>query len=94
MMRESPFMNHLLENRRIDVLAIFTDADLDRWRQNQDHISPLWINAYDYPRVVGTLYDLRATPSFYLLDRNKRVLLKDTDVMTIHHYLYNLGEGR
>ena len=96
MMRTSPFLNYLLENRRLDVLAIFTDNDLDWWRQNQDHISPLWINAYDYPRVIRSeqLYDLRAIPSLYLLDRNKRVLLKDTDVMTIHHYLYNLGEGR
>ena len=96
MMRESPFLNHLLENRRLDVLAIFTDDNLDWWRQNQGHISPLWINAYDYPRVIRNeqLYDLRAIPSLYLLDRNKRVLLKDADVMTIQHYLYNLGEVR
>ena len=96
MMRYSPFLNHLLETGRLDVLAIFTDDNLDWWRQNQAHISPLWINAHDYPRVIRSemLYDLRAIPTLYLLDRNKRVLLKDADVMTIHYYLYELGEGR
>ena len=95
MMRYSPFINHLLEAGRLDILAIFTDDNLDWWRENQEHISPLWINAYDYPRVIRsqTLYDLRAIPSLYLLDRDKRVLLKDADVMSIQMRLFELGEG-
>lgn len=96
MMRSSPLINSMLEARRLDVLTIFTDEDLDSWRMHSDHVSPSWINAHDYPRVIRNqqLYALRAIPSFYLLDREKRVLLRDTDVMTIHHYLQQLGEGR
>jgi hypothetical protein len=94
-MRYSPFLNHLLETGRLDVLAIFTDEDLDWWRQNQDHISPRWINAHDEPRIIRsqTLYDLRAIPSLYLLDRNKRVLLKDADVRSVELYLMGLQEN-
>ena len=89
MMRYSPIINHLLERRQLDVLAIYADSDLDLWREHFDHVSPLWINARDYPRIIQseTLYDLRAIPSLYLLDRNKVVLLKDTDVQSVEWFL-------
>ena len=38
-----------------------------------------WINAYDAGARISKeeLYDLKAIPSMYLLDRDKRVLAKD-----------------
>ena len=89
MMRYSPIINHLLERRQLDVLAIYADSDLDLWREHFDHVSPKWINARDYPRIIQSeaLYDLRAIPSLYLLDRNKVVLLKDADVQSVEWFL-------
>ena len=40
-----------------------------------------WGNGYDKGQVLthGLLYDLSSIPSFYLLDKDKKVLLKDAD---------------
>jgi hypothetical protein len=92
----APTINHLFNVGRVDILAVYTDDDLDLWHQYREHISPLWINARDEPRIIRSrvLYDLRAVPSLYLLDRNKTVLLKDSDVVTIDTYLNRLEEAR
>lgn len=44
-------------------------------------MSDKWINAYDKEQVLtrDLLYDLSSIPSFYLLDKEKKVLLKDAD---------------
>lgn len=44
---------------------------------------------YDDGQVITKerLYDLRAIPTFYLLDREKRVLLKDAPFRVIETYL-------
>ena len=48
-----------------------------------------WICTYDDGQVITKerLYDLRAIPTFYLLDREKRVLLKDAPFRIIEAYL-------
>jgi hypothetical protein len=96
LMRIAPTINHLLNVGRIDILAVYTDEDLDLWREHRDQIFPRWINARDEPRIIRNrvLYDLRAIPSLYLLDRDKTVLLKDTDVITIDAYLNRVEEAR
>ena len=94
--RSSQIINHLLNVGRLDILAVYTDEDLDLWYQHQQQIPSFWINARDEPRIIRSriLYDLRAVPSFYLLDRDKIVLLKDADVRTIELYLIGLEEAR
>ena len=48
-----------------------------------------WMCTYDDGQVITKerLYDLRAIPTFYLLDREKRVLLKDAPFRIIEAYL-------
>ncbi|MDR0333598.1 MAG: DUF5106 domain-containing protein [Dysgonamonadaceae bacterium] len=96
LMRIAPTINHLLNVGRIDILAVYADEDLDLWSEHRDQIFPRWINARDEPRIIKNriLYDLRAIPSLYLLDRNKTVLLKDSDVVMIDTYLNRLEEAR
>ena len=53
-------------------------------------ISPKeWINGYDKKLVIKekNLYDLKAIPTLYLLDKDKKVLLKDATVAQIDQYL-------
>ena len=61
------------------IIAPSPDAYLSEGEEHRKDLPAEWINAYDGAQDinVGELYDLRAIPSLYLLDRNKKVLLKD-----------------
>lgn len=86
----SPHMNELLERGTLKVLVIYPDEDLAAWREHLADYPALWINAYDKGMVLTReeLYDLRAIPSLYLLDKNKKVMAKDcVDVEYIEHLI-------
>ena len=75
----SPMLNELVERGKLKVLALFPDEDLTEWQEYRPQILARWINAYDKGCVVRDreLYDLKAIPALYLLDRDKRVMVKD-----------------
>ena len=61
------------------VVNVYIDEDLDAWRNYVGNYPEEWYTGYDYLRVVRDelLYDVRAIPSLYLLDSEKRILAKD-----------------
>lgn len=77
---ESPMLTELIERGSLTVLALYPDEDLAEWHNHAAEIPSNWINAYDAGCHIEaeSLYSLRAIPSLYLLDRNKRVLVKDS----------------
>lgn len=79
-MLASPLLNDFTERGMLKVLMLYPDADLTQWREHRAEVPAIWIDAYDEGCVLleKSLYDLRAIPSFYLLDRDKRVLVKDS----------------
>ena len=71
---------------QLAVLALYPDEDTDLWLSYRDEIPSEWINARDPGCIIkeSGLYDLKAIPSLYLLDSDKKVLLKDcTEVRLI-----------
>ena len=90
----SPMLTEMIEHGRLQVLAIYPDEDLSAWRAYRDEMPASWINAYDKGCVIRNelLYDLHAIPALYLLDRNKRVLVKDSvDVAQIEEVIDRRG---
>lgn len=82
----SPQLNELTERGKLKVLVLYPDKDLDAWREHLGDYPDAWINGYDANQSITkeNLYDLRAIPSLYLLDRAKHVMAKDcTDVQYI-----------
>ena len=75
----SPVVSQLLNSGRLKILAIYADEDIALWREYIPSIPKTWINGYDASQTIKKekLYDLRAIPSLYLLDNEKRVILKD-----------------
>ncbi len=76
----SPMLTEMIERGRLQVLALYPDEDLTEWRNHRSEIPATWINAYDagYKIRNNDLYNLSAIPALYLLDRDKRVLVKDS----------------
>lgn len=75
----SPLINEMMENDLVEVLAIYPDEDLVAWRDHISDIPRSWINGYDAGMRIteARSYNLQAIPSLYLLDNEKRVIIKD-----------------
>ena len=75
----SPLINEMMENDLVEVLAIYPDEDLEAWRNHIGDIPRSWINGYDAGMRItkARSYNLQAIPSLYLLDKEKRVIIKD-----------------
>lgn len=88
-MRKSPIINIGLQNNLITILAFYPDADLEIWRKHLKDIPENWINGYDKERLVENkrLYDLKAIPTLYLFDKDKKILFKDAPVDVIERYI-------
>lgn len=69
----------------LQVVVLYPDEDLEAWRAALGDYPKTWINGYDAQLSIeaNDLYDLKAIPSLYLFDAEKRVLVKD-DVSVAH----------
>ncbi len=61
------------------VLNIYIDEDLQAWKEYMPVYPKEWYNGFDPDFILrdDTIYNIRAIPSLYLLDSDKRVILKD-----------------
>ena len=63
---------------RITVLAVYTEGNEAAWRKALPDMPEGWTVGTDREAVKnGALYDLKAMPTLYLLDGEKKVVLKD-----------------
>lgn len=78
----------LIESGKVKVLAMYIDEQLDAWKRNRDKFPKEWIYAHDPNMILrdNNIYGLRAIPSIYLLDKEKRVILKDAPVHEVISY--------
>ena len=84
---ESPVLNRRLEDGRLRLLSI--DVTGGNGTREQESVPPGWIDGCDEGEQLTRkeVYDLKAMPTLYLLDEQKRVVLKDTTPERIEEYL-------
>jgi len=87
-LRDTPQLVQLFTQLQVQVLAIDPWGDRTKWKNYQSQLSDQWINGFDAESKILSfnLYDLKASPTIYLLDENKKVLLKDTYLQQIIAY--------
>ena len=80
---------NLIREGRLAVLNIYIDEDLDAWRSYLPIYPKEWLNGYDAAHILrqDVLYNIRAIPSLYLLDAEKRILLKDAPLERVQEAL-------
>lgn len=88
-MQRSLLLKDMVSGGRMKVLTVYPDEDVSLWRNHLGEMSDEWINGYDKGQVltVEKRYDLSSIPSFYLLDKDKKVLLKDADWREVMQFL-------
>lgn len=88
-MRNSQVVNKLIADKRLKILGVYPDEELEEWHKHRSEFPDEWINGYDKAQTMKmkSLYDLKAIPTLYLLDKNKIVLLKDAPLPLIEQHL-------
>jgi len=93
-LENSPVILRMQETGRLKIFAMYVDREIDEWKQ-QTAIPTQWINGYDASFVIRdeNMYDLRAIPNLYLLDNDKRVILKDAPPEYLEQLLINIMQA-
>ncbi|WP_293913676.1 MULTISPECIES: DUF5106 domain-containing protein [unclassified Sphingobacterium] len=90
-MIQSRILNEFKTVRQgLAILAICTEPSKKNWSSYIRSFPSDWINGYNDKISTQQRYDLRALPSLYLLDKDKKVLLKDATFSQIEYVLSDL----
>ena len=88
-------LNEAIADGKLAVVNVYPDEDLTEWFAYAPVYPDNWYNGFDQDLAVGGgLYNLRAIPSLYLLDKDKKVIFKDVDPMMLTDYLQPVLAGQ
>lgn len=75
----SEVVKEMIGKGRLVLLALCVGEDVPHWQGYLTGMPSTWLHGCDSEQEIKKreLYDLRAMPSLYLLDRDKKVVLKD-----------------
>ena len=89
-----PAFLEMQEKGALRVLAVYSGEDENEWLLNSSQMPQGWIVGWNKQGNIRskTLYEIRATPTLYLLDKQKKVILKDASLEHILRYLSMVGQ--
>ncbi|MDR2147459.1 MAG: DUF5106 domain-containing protein [Tannerella sp.] len=87
----SSAIDDLAKQGKLKILTIYLLDDVEEWKNHASSVLHSWIYARDAEQKIQAegLYNIKRYPTLYLLDRDKKVLLKDTDFEHLEKYLQN-----
>lgn len=88
-LNNDPVISGLITEGTMSVLNIYIDEDLEAWFSYMPIYPENWYNGFDPDLVIRgeELYNVRAIPSLYLLDKDKNVIMKDAPESRVFEYL-------
>jgi len=79
------------KNDNIEIFAVCTTADKDKWSKYIDENKLTWINGWDPKRDshFDYYFNVQSTPMVYILDKNKKIIAKKLAVENIDSFIGN-----
>jgi thiol-disulfide isomerase/thioredoxin len=79
------------KSKGIEVFAICTQSDKQKWAQYIEENKLTWINGWDPQRSshFDSYYNVQSTPMVYILDKNKVIIAKKLSVEDIGPFIDN-----
>ena len=79
------------KNEGVEVFAVCTTADKEKWTKYIEDNKLTWINGWDPERSshFDYYYNVQSTPMVYILDRNKKIIAKKLAVENIGSFIDN-----
>lgn len=88
---ECQFVKKQLENQHayfaqkgVQVVAVYIDNEVEAWRKA--HYPSTWLSVYAPEIDRQDLYDIKALPTLYFLDAQKKVIVKDGMIEHVIQY--------
>jgi len=78
------------DRTKLEVIAISLDSDKKAWNDYLEKNKLNWINFCDFKKwdcPIGRSYYISATPTMFLLDKDKKILAKPLNVRDLRMYL-------
>ena len=97
---EIPKLYKVYENLKakgidVEVMAVYTQVKREPWEKfiEEKEITD-WLNVYDKYQFTNfrMLYNIFATPSIYLLDKNKKIIGKKLGAEQVEKFLINIDK--
>lgn len=87
----SRLITEMQKKKLLKIVALYPDEDITAWKKHLPVVPREWINGYDKELKMRNeeLYDLKAIPTLYLLDKDKKVILKDVTFEQLELFLEN-----
>lgn len=94
-LKNDGYLSGLVSSGKMAVANIYIDEDLTEWYKYMPVYPDSWYNGYDPDFRIRTelLYNVRAIPSLYLLDKDKNVIMKDAPEQRVFSFLYELDSS-
>ena len=88
-LRDEPMISSQVASGRLAVVNVYIDEDIQSWRDYMPIYPEEWYNGFDPDLILrdNGIYAIRAIPSLYLLDSEKRVIMKDAPEERLFRYL-------
>lgn len=81
MLYQNPRLQQAISEGKAKVLAVYTEGNRKLWEEKKAEMPAEWTVAIDESKIVERcLYDISAMPMVYLLDQDKRVVIKDAKI--------------
>lgn len=75
---ESDIIRNSINKKELTILAVYTEENRKAWDETKNSMPQEWTVGIDTDSIEDNeLYSIPAMPVMYLLDRDKKVLLKD-----------------
>jgi hypothetical protein len=88
----SSTVNDRVNRGTLKILTVYLFDDVNEWKEHAPSVPNTWIYARNPDeKIIGErIYDVRRFPTVYLLDKNKKVILKDVSFEKLENYLKEL----
>ena len=91
-----PYLDDFIARGRLAVVNIYIDEEHEKWLEYEPTYPRNWLTGYDWQYSIreDRLYDVRAIPSLYLLDRDKNVIMKDAPTERVLAFLDRIANDQ
>ena len=88
----SPVINDLTKKGELKILMTYINDDIEAWEKHASDVSDSWIYSRDVEQkiIIEGVYNIKQFPTIYLLDKDKKVLLKETTFEKLENYFNNI----
>ena len=92
----SPAVPEMIADGTLAVVNVYIDEDLDAWKAYAPNYPESWYSGYDPDYIIrqDLLFNVRAIPSLYLLDAEKKVVMKDAPTENVLRFMENIAKER